>query len=431
MRAFLDSLFFTFTNFVLKRAIKKYLVLESSEIHTLPPARKSKPYLLYIHIPFCHTLCVYCSFNRFLFNEQKARKYFQSLRREIALIHQLGYDFDSIYVGGGTTSIMLDELLATLHYAKELFPNITHISCESDPNHISPQELQSLKGIVDRLSIGVQSFDDGILAKIGRLEKFGDGASLQARLKHTKNTLPIINVDLIFNFPNQTQAMLMRDIEIVKSLNPTQITFYPLMSSTLTHSLITRTLGKASHDQEQTFYHLITQAMSDEYEQVSAWAFSKKQDDVFDEYIVQNDEYIGVGSGSFSFLDGTLYVNTFSLKKYSQCLEQGGDIPQQGAIERKKHFSFKSQMQYRLMVGLFGGKIHLPSFNAHFHTNLSRVCFFEILFLRFWGMVKKQGAYLITTPKGRYLFLRLQKEFYIGMDNIREQSRATLNDEDM
>lgn len=426
-----SSIVFALADFVLKRAIDKHLVLEYSAIRTLPAARDDKKRLLYIHIPFCHTLCVYCSFNRFLFDQRKARAYFRSLRREIALVHKLGYDFDSVYVGGGTTSIMLDELIATLRYAKELFPHITHISCESDPNHISPKELQSLRGLVDRFSIGVQSFDDTILAKIGRLEKFGNGASLESRLKHAQNILPIINVDMIFNFPHQTQAMLMRDLQIIKSLNPTQITFYPLMTSTLTQSRITRALGRDSHNQEYAFYRLIVQALQGQYEQISSWAFSKKHDDIFDEYIVQNDEYIGVGSGSFSFLEGTLYVNTFSLKRYSAALDRDcGDMPC-GAIERQKHFSFRSQMQYRLMVGLFGGKIHIPSFDAHFDTKILRICAPEIAFLRLFGMVRKQDDWLVSTQRGRYLFLRLQKGFYIGMDNIREQSRAALSDEDM
>lgn len=77
--------------------------------------------MLYAHIPFCKTLCSYCTFHRFLFKEHKAREYFVNLRKEMEAVRAMGYDFTSMYVGGGTTTVLMDELAKTLELAKSCF----------------------------------------------------------------------------------------------------------------------------------------------------------------------------------------------------------------------------------------------------------------------------------------------------------------------
>ena len=69
---------------------------------------------LYVHVPFCEELCPYCSFNRVVFREELARAYFKALRTEIGLYRDLGYEFSSLYVGGGTPTVLMDELAATI-----------------------------------------------------------------------------------------------------------------------------------------------------------------------------------------------------------------------------------------------------------------------------------------------------------------------------
>ena len=91
---------------------------------------ENKTYMLYAHIPFCHTFCPYCSFHKYYYDENLAKAYFKSLREEIKIIKEKGFDFTSMYVGGGTTLINEEELLETLELCKKLF-NIKEISCES------------------------------------------------------------------------------------------------------------------------------------------------------------------------------------------------------------------------------------------------------------------------------------------------------------
>ena len=126
---------------------------------TLPAPKPGKRYMLYMHIPFCERLCPYCSFNRFPFEEGKARKYFANLRAEMDMVARLGYDFDSLYVGGGTPTILIDELVKTIGKARDMF-SIVDVSSETNPNHLLPEYVEKLDGVVQRLSVGVQSFDD-------------------------------------------------------------------------------------------------------------------------------------------------------------------------------------------------------------------------------------------------------------------------------
>ncbi|TLD85703.1 coproporphyrinogen III oxidase family protein [Helicobacter sp. MIT 05-5294] len=414
-----------FVNCVMRWATNRYLCLQQSALNLLPPPNPNKNYLLYIHVPFCATLCTYCSFNRFLFQEEKARHYFLNLREEMRRVKDLGYDFKAIYVGGGTTSILPDELCKTLDLAKSLF-NVQEVSCESDPNHLQKETLEQFKGRIDRLSVGVQSFDDGILRKIGRYEKFGSGEEVRKKLEKAIGILPILNVDLIFNFPNQTREMLARDLEIVRALAPNQLTTYPLMSSPSVKSLLKRSIGEVDLQNEARLYAQILESLADDFVPLSSWAFSHRGSEIFDEYVVDNDEYVGIGSGSFSFLDGVLYVNTFSLKTYAQRIQSG-----KMGVARERKYSKKAQLQYRLMVELFGGEASIERFQTRYGADLKKDLFKEIAFLRLSGNIIKKGNAYYPTNKGKYLFLSMMKEFYIGMDRVREESRAMLNAEDM
>ena len=105
----------------MRNKTKKFLNFEYTTQFIMPPqVNINKKYLLYLHIPFCKTLCPYCSFHKFKFEEEKAREYFKALRKEMDIVKSLGYDFVSLYIGGGTTTLLSDELVKTIDYAKKL-----------------------------------------------------------------------------------------------------------------------------------------------------------------------------------------------------------------------------------------------------------------------------------------------------------------------
>ncbi|ASM35575.1 coproporphyrinogen III oxidase [Campylobacter sputorum subsp. bubulus] len=374
-------------------------------------------YMLYMHVPFCHTFCPYCSFHKYRYDEEVSKKYFINLRKEMQTIKDKGFDFSSLYVGGGTTLINEDELLKTLEMAKQLF-NIKTVSCESDPSHISPQSLQKFVGIIDRLSVGVQSFDNEILKKVARYEKFGSKDVLIEKLNKAVGILPILSIDLIFNLPFQTEEILREDIRIVKSINPEQFTFYPLMKSPLTRDSIAKTLGVSNEDNEYKFYKIICEEFKDLHKS-NAWAFSKQKYDMNDEYVGSNHEYVGIGSGAFSFLNGELLINAFDLNDYGNFINSNTQ-----PVIAKCSFNKKDKIRYLFLTELFDGSINISKFNKANDTFLTKELFMELFLLKLVNAIYEKDGMIYVTEFGSYLCLVLMKEFYTGMDKV----RATFKD---
>ena len=374
--------------------------------------RENTEYMLYAHVPFCHTFCPYCSFHKYHYEQELAKIYFENLRQEMRQIKAAGFDFGSLYVGGGTTLINEPELEKTLVLAKELF-NIKDVSCESDPNHIQPENLKRFQGLIDRLSVGVQSFDDETLKRVARYEKFGSSEALQEKLKKALGVLPVMSLDLIFNLPNQTKEQLLNDIKIAKSIAPEQITFYPLMKSPLTRDAIAKSLGVADSDNEREFYEIICESFSD-YHQSNAWAFGRDSANLRDEYVGSHHEYVGVGSGAFSFLNGELVINAFNLLDYGRRVKSG-----ESPVIAKCGFTKKERLKYIFLTELFDGGVNVAKYDEFNGANIKKELFAELNLLKLVGAIYEEGGRIVPTGFGRYLCLVLMRDFYAGMDKVR------------
>ena len=374
--------------------------------------RENTEYMLYAHVPFCHTFCPYCSFHKYHYEQELAKIYFENLRQEMRQVKAAGFDFGSLYVGGGTTLINELELEKTLVLAKELF-SIKDVSCESDPNHIRPENLKRFQGLIDRLSVGVQSFDDETLKRVARYEKFGSSEALQEKLKKALGVLPVMSLDLIFNLPNQTKEQLLNDIKIAKSIAPEQITFYPLMKSPLTRDAIAKSLGVADSDNEREFYEIICESFSD-YHQSNAWAFGRDSANLRDEYVGSHHEYVGVGSGAFSFLNGELVINAFNLLDYGRRVKIG-----ESPVIAKCGFTKKERLKYIFLTELFDGGVNVAKYDEFNGANIKKELFAELNLLKLVGAIYEEGGRIVPTGFGRYLCLVLMRDFYAGMDKVR------------
>ena len=369
-------------------------------------------YMLYAHFPFCHTFCPYCSFHKYHYEQELAKIYFENLREEMRQVKEAGFNFTSLYVGGGTTLINEEELEKTLILAKDLF-NIKQISCESDPNHIDPTSLKRFVGLIDRLSVGVQSFDDETLKKVARYEKFGSSKILQKRLKDALGILPIMSLDLIFNLPNQTKDELLNDIKIAKQIAPEQVTFYPLMKSPLTRNAIAKSLGVSNKDNEREFYEIICENFSDYY-QNNAWAFSRKNTNLKDEYVGSHHEYLGIGSGAFSFLNGELLINAFNLLDYGRAIKS-----HQSPVIARCGFGKKERLKYIFLTELFDGGVNIDKYNKFNQTNIKKELFIELSLLKAVGGIYESNGIIRSSQFGNYICVVLMRDFYAGMDKVR------------
>jgi coproporphyrinogen III oxidase-like Fe-S oxidoreductase len=402
----------------LKRKYSQVLQLDSFAMSHPPEPVSGKNYLVYIHVPFCQELCPYCSFHRMKLDEDLARAHFRAIRKELQMYKDLGYDFKAAYIGGGTPTILADEIAEVLESLRSTF-NMREISLETNPNHLTDEIVNLLKTSgINRLSVGVQSFNDSLLKTMERYHKYGSGSDVRDRLQRYTGSFDTLNVDMIFNFPTQTLEMLERDLTIIQDIAADQVTFYPLMVSDITRRELARRFGKISYRQEKLFYNRILEALENSYTPCTAWCFSRKNT-MIDEYVVDYDEYVGVGSGSFGYIGGSVLANTFSIPDYIEKVNTGC-FP----LEAAKTFSETDRIQYDFLMKLFSTSLNIGAAEDKFQGRFFHTLRKEIALFRILGAIFRDNGTLRLTRKGLYYWVIMMREFFTGVNNFRDTCRA-------
>jgi len=476
-------------NFIANYARKKnenYLQFKPSETIIIPRNKGNVPTLLYIHVPFCEELCPYCSFNRVRFQEDLARAYFDALRKEIVMYKDLGYDFKALYAGGGTPTILIDELEKTVLLIREMF-NITEISVETNPNHLTQDNINKLREMgVNRLSVGVQTFDDGLLKTIERYHKYGSGEDIKERLSYTQGNFQTLNVDMIFNFPTQSMEILEKDLSTIIELMVDQVTYYPLMVSSFTKDIMNKKLGTVDYDRGNEFYRKITEMLSPQYKASTAWCFSRK-DKIFKsgatQALISSEVFSShserEGEAQSALLTEGATQARISSEVFSSHSEREGEaqpaLLAEGATQAPvideyvvnyeeyaglgsgsigylggsayantfdikeyidkinrgslpiaaiKNFSMKERLCYDLLMKLFGLSLDTQQLTQKHGVNAYRYLWSEILFFRLTGGIEKKDSMLMLTKKGQYYWVLMMREFFIGVNNFRDFCRA-------
>ena len=389
----------------------------------LPEPDRDRSYMLYLHVPFCVVLCPFCSFHRVCFREDKATTYFNSLRREIRMAHEAGYRFSDIYVGGGTPTVMPGELAETLELVRRLSP-IDSISIETNPDDLTPEIMSRMRDAgVTRLSVGIQSLDDKLLKQMERYDKYGSAATVMQRLEGAEGFFETLNADMIFNLPEQDEASLLRDVDLIThQAGVNQVTFYPLMSAASTQRKMLKTMGDVNFDREGHMYRLILDALPYEYKPSSAWCFSKSEGTV-DEYVIENEAYLGLGSGSLSYLDGILYSSTFSLNHYNRQIAAG-----RFGISRKQPLTRRDRLRYFMLMNLFGLSLDKQMAERRY-PGFFRKLAPEIHGLKLIGAVRDKGDRLVLTRYGMRIWILIMREFFMAVSDFRDLMRHAITEE--
>ena len=425
---------------IVKGMTMHHLALSPTDEKFVPSAEPGRKYMLYLHVPFCERLCPFCSFNRYPFKEEIARPYFASMRKEMLMLKDLGYDFESIYVGGGTPTILIDELCETLDLAREHF-SVREVASETNPNHLIRPYLEQLKGRVQRLSVGVQSFDNNLLKQMDRYDKYGSAEEILERIAEALPYFDSLNVDMIFNFPTQTEDVLLSDLETVATCGSRQVTFSPLYVSDATTAKMAETLGSMDYDRERHYYHIVDSVLAGGqnplYDRTTLWTFTRSGQAALggcgpeaplpnpriEEYQVAYEDYPAIGSGSIAHLNGCIYVNSFSISEYNEAIAQGR-MPIMG----KTKLSDRDLMRYRFLLDLYKLDFSKKRFARDFGCSIERGLPGEMAFMRANKAFSiDDDERLELSAAGRYLVVVMYRQFLSGMNNLRDQARANLS----
>ena len=226
---------------------------------------------------------------------------------------------------GGGTPTSCRELVETIGLVRELNPGLREVSVETSPKDLRDDVLGCCESAgMSRLSVGVQTFDDGLLREMVRLEKYGGRDEILARLAIGGRAASRRSTSTSSGTcRTRRAAMLETDLETLIACPATQASFYPLMNAPSVARKMGKTLGLARAASTCTnSTSASSSGCTARFVPTSAWCFTRGHKSV-DEYIVDAADYVGLGSGAFSYIDGTLYATTFSLQAYSERIGRG------------------------------------------------------------------------------------------------------------
>ena len=314
---------------------------------------------IYIHIPFCTNICSYCDFCKILKNKQWIDKYLIALEKEIKENYKKE-KVNTVYIGGGTPSILSLKQLEKLFNILKIF-NIdkdAEITFETNTEDLSIEKINLLKQNVNRLSIGVQTFDKETLKTLNRKL---DIDNLKLALKNFKN----VNIDLMYGFQNQSIENLKKDLEKIIKLNPTHISTYTLIIEPHTKLYIDR-YKPLNDDKERQMYDLIRKTLKEnKYVQYELSNFSKKGYESRHNLTYWNNEnYYGFGLGASGYVDNIRYENTRNLNEYLK-----GNF-----ILNKHTLTIKEKIEDEFIVGLRKTKgINKDKFYKKYQKNIKEI----------------------------------------------------------
>lgn len=317
----------------------------------------------YIHIPFCNNICSYCDFCKLLYNKNFVKKYLDALEKEITNNYK-NEILDTIYVGGGTPSSLSVSELNKLFSIIKIFKlsKEYEFTFEVNIEDITEEKLEILKeNKVNRLSIGIESFNNKYLKYLGRNYT---SDIINEKVELAKKYFDNINVDLMYALKNESLNDLEEDIDKILKLDIKHISCYSLIIEKNTKLYIDNT-KYISDDLDSDMYDLIDKKLENKYHryEVSNYSITSYESRHNLTYW-KNNEYYGFGLGAAGYIDNIRYTNTRNLSKYIS-----------GSYERQEEVLTKEdKIKYEFILGLrLTSGINKDNFNKKYGININEI----------------------------------------------------------
>ena len=312
---------------------------------------QKKPTSAYVHIPFCTQICYYCDFSKVFIKNQPVDSYLEHLLEEFQ-----SYDIQklrTLYIGGGTPTALSASQLEVL--LKGLTKNLDlsvleELTIEANPGDLDAEKIAVLKNsAVNRVSLGVQTFDDKMLKKIGRSHLEKDIYENIDRLKLAG--FDNISIDLIYALPGQTMEQVKDNVAKAIGLDIPHMSLYSLILENHTVFMNRMRRGKLPLPKEELeaemFEYIIVELERVGFEHYEISNFSKPGFESRHNLMYwDNAEYYGIGAGASGYVNGVRYKNHGPIRHYLSAVEEGN------ARITEEHLSQKEQMEEEMFLGL-------------------------------------------------------------------------------
>jgi len=360
----------------------------------------------YVHIPFCERICPFCPYNKVRARADLAQRYFAALTVEIDAVtaehrRRFGTGFSSLYIGGGTPTLYPDALADILARV----PTTGECAVEVLPNHATPERLDHLTAIgVTAVSIGAQSFHDGVLHHLGRPH---DAAMALASVQAAVGRFACVDVDLIVDVALEAPGparvappgTFLDDVRTCFAAGVDQVSTYPLMRFGYTP------FGRARHQRrrEQAVLAQVTDlAAAMGYERRSVWTFNRTGSPPYTS--ITRRRFLGMGASATSVTGRDFLVNHFGIAAYTDAVE-AGLLP----LARWLHLGRWGGAGYELFWQAYAGTIS-PAVLAHAYGRDVAVAARAGLTPARWArLLHSQGGDLRLTAKGFDVYHDLER----------------------
>lgn len=362
----------------------------------------------YIHIPFCEHICYYCDFNKVFLEGQPVDEYIQSLLTEIRLTlekHPTKVS-ETIYIGGGTptslTAKQLDVLLTGIH---RYLPTHTtkEFTVEANPGDLTAEKLDVFKAHgVNRLSMGVQTFDDRLLKKIGRKHSVQDVYDTIKLLE--KKQFDNVSIDLIYALPGQTLESFRDTLTKALAFDLPHYSMYSLILENKTMFMNWVRQGRlelpTQEAETQMFEEAIIAMAQSGHHQYEISNFAKKGKESMHNLVYwDNEHYYGFGAGASGYLNQKRYKNYGPIQHYMKPLKE-----QRLPIFETEEISRANQIEEEMFLGLRKIEgVSLRRFEEKFNQKLTTVYQHVIAELQQQQLAVLEEDYFRLTPKGLFI----------------------------
>ena len=368
----------------------------------IEPASWTAPGLgLYVHIPFCRTLCDFCPYNRVAFDAHAMKTYMAALEREVELVaNRIGHrtECSSLYFGGGSPALSLDYLPSLLALIDTRFRLTGPKAIELHPSDVTEENARKLAELgFSLVSVGVQTFQEKLNLDIGRA--FTDPSPAIERL--VAAGFKTIDTDLLFGLPGQSSEMLEADLRRAVTLGATQISAYPFIS--FSYAKTPRVLP-GFRERKRLLQTLEATAASLGLERSSIWTFAKS--DSIGYTSVTRENFLGFGASATTLLPDLFSINTFSVDAYSSRLGQG-QVPTALTLP----FTRRTRALYWLFWNSYLTRLSRQDYARLFDGNLDDDFRPELRLARHLGIIKEAVYGYALTPRGRYLFHLVEQAY--------------------